>query len=283
MHGLALRLGVTDLVYEIHVRDTNLRVFVLIEHRSFRDRGLHDRLVRYSVHLAHGTRRRRSSAVTPVLAVVLYHGPGSLQLGPRLPKALTKLDANAAALIESLQPRLQCLTDQLHGSTEAELMTRNLTPLGLLTHLSLRCLPHCDPAETLAALDRWGPILRAVDTDVGPPIGREAIAKLGWYILHVTKTPVEDVHMALEKNLQRTENTFMSTAEKLRREGLAQGLTQGLTQGRTDTLLRQLNRRFGPVALGVETRLRSATSAELDRWTDRILDCETLEALFADD
>ncbi|MEO6595480.1 MAG: DUF4351 domain-containing protein [Planctomycetota bacterium] len=98
----------------------------------------------------------------------------------------------------------------------------------------------------------------------------------------MTETPVEDVHMALEKNLQRTEDTFMSAAEKLRREGLAQGLSQGLTQGRTETLLRQLNRRFGPLPTDLEARLRAATSAELDRWTDRILDSATLDGVFGD-
>ena len=67
------------------------RLFLVIEHRSHQDPGLHDTLVRYSVHLAHGPRRKRSSPPTPVLAVVLYHGPGSLDLRPQHPKRIASV------------------------------------------------------------------------------------------------------------------------------------------------------------------------------------------------
>jgi hypothetical protein len=122
-------------------------------------------------------------------------------------------------------------------------------------------------------------ILRAVDTDDGPPIGREAISKVGWYILHVNDTPAEDVHMAIEKHLQRPEETIMSTAERIRREGRA----EGRTEGRADTLLRLLNRRFGLLPAGTEPRVRAASAAELERWTDRILEAKTLADVFAAD
>ncbi|HEX5050631.1 MAG TPA: Rpn family recombination-promoting nuclease/putative transposase [Planctomycetota bacterium] len=295
VHGLGLRLGVTDIVYEVHMHGAKVRALVIVEHHSSRDRRLHDQVLRYSVYLAHGTRRRRSSPHAPVIAVVLHHGQGPPDLRPDLPAGIDELPAEAARLVEEMQPRLRCVTDNLSERSEAWILARGLTPLCTLNHLSLRFLRHFDPAQTIAALERWGPLLRAVDTDDGPPIGRDAIAKFGWYLLHVTETPVEDVHMALEKHLQREENTFMSTAEKLRREGmevgiqqgltqgLSQGLTQGLSQGRTETLLRQLNHRFGPLSPAIEHRLRTATTAELDRWTERILDCATLDAVFAED
>ena len=59
---------------------------------------------------------------------------------------------------------------------------------------------------------------------------KDAIEQFGWYLLHVNDTPAEDVHMTLEKNLQRREGTFMSTAEKLRREGHAEGRAATLLQ-----------------------------------------------------
>ena len=281
VHGLALRLGFTDLVYEVQLCATHRRVFVVIEHRSYRDAGLHDQVLRYGVHLAHALRAQSWSPRTPVIAVVVYHGPGAPELRPDL----SGFGPDVQALLEPLQPRIACITDHLSARTEAEILARDLTPLGKLTHLSLRFLPHSDPGETLRALERWAPVLRAVDIDDGPPVGREAIATFGWYLLHVTETAVEDVHMALEKHLQREEHTFMSTAEQLRREGREQGVSEGRTEGRTEgraeTLLRLLTRRFGPLPPTIEPRLRAATNADLDRWTDRILDCPTLDAIFA--
>ena len=73
----------------------------------------------------------------------------------------------------------------------------------------------------------------------------------------------------------------MSTADKLRAEGLSQGLSQGRILGQAEALLRQMTRRFGPLPESVVSRVRSAAPAELDEWTDRILTAPTLEAVFA--
>lgn len=74
----------------------------------------------------------------------------------------------------------------------------------------------------------------------------------------------------------------MSTAEKLKREGRAEGLAEGLTKGRAETILRMLQRRFGTVPEDLAVRVHTGSPADLDRWTDRILDASSLADLFAD-
>lgn len=61
----------------------------------------------------------------------------------------------------------------------------------------------------------------------------------------------------------------MSTAEKLRTEGCVAALR------------RLLERRFGPLPDQVLTRLQTAEIAELDRWLDRVLDADSVDAVFA--
>ncbi|MFY9342446.1 MAG: hypothetical protein WAT39_08145 [Planctomycetota bacterium] len=92
--------------------------------------------------------------------------------------------------------------------------------------------------------------------------------------LHVNETPAEDVHMAIEKHLQRPEETIMSTAEKLESKGRA--------ATRIETLSRLLTRRFGPLPPDVEARVRAGTPADFDRWFDRVLDAPNLAGVFAD-
>ena len=87
--------------------------------------------------------------------------------------------------------------------------------------------------------------------------------------------------MAFSKNLQQPDTSIMTTAQRLRREGLEQGLTQGLTQGQAQTLVRQLTRRFGALAPDLLQGLQTATQAELDTWTDRVLDARSLHDVFA--
>jgi hypothetical protein len=71
----------------------------------------------------------------------------------------------------------------------------------------------------------------------------------------------------------------MSTAERLRKEGQAQGRNQQAIE----TVLRLLARRFGALPETIVHRVNAATLAELDRWTDRILDAKTLDDLFVVD
>ncbi|HEY0940602.1 MAG TPA: DUF4351 domain-containing protein [Steroidobacter sp.] len=45
-------------------------------------------------------------------------------------------------------------------------------------------------------------------------------------------------------------------------------------------MLRQLRRRFGELPEWVQPRLRQAPSEQLERWGERLLEVDTLDALF---
>ena len=68
-----------------------------------------------------------------------------------------------------------------------------------------------------------------------------------------------------------------------RRERRRQGRSEGRREGEATLLLRQLTHRFGELPAGVEARIRSADDANLQRWGVRLLDANTLDAVFADD
>ena len=77
----------------------------------------------------------------------------------------------------------------------------------------------------------------------------------------------------------------MTTGQRIRMEARAAGRSEGKTEGRTEEarrmLARLLNRRFGVSATDVDARLQAATLEQLEAWIDRILDAESLDALFA--
>ena len=62
--------------------------------------------------------------------------------------------------------------------------------------------------------------------------------------------------------------------------GLEQGLTAGRAQGEASLLERLLTRRFGPLPDEARSRLTSATPEQLQAWSDRILDAESLSEVF---
>ncbi len=65
-------------------------------------------------------------------------------------------------------------------------------------------------------------------------------------------------------------------------EGWEQGLEQGMLRGEAKLLRRQLFRRFGPLPASIETRLDTASEAELEAWGERLLDSTSLAEVFAE-
>ena len=76
------------------------------------------------------------------------------------------------------------------------------------------------------------------------------------------------------------EGSTVSYVSILERRGIEQGIEQGIELGERSVLIRQLTRRFGPLDEPTTTRLQQASAADLERWTENILDAETLDEVF---
>ncbi|MBM3379172.1 MAG: DUF4351 domain-containing protein [Betaproteobacteria bacterium] len=63
-------------------------------------------------------------------------------------------------------------------------------------------------------------------------------------------------------------------------QGMQQGMVQGMQQGEIAVMKRLLHKRFGELPEEVELRLHKATPEQLEVWTDRVLDAQTLEEVF---
>lgn len=67
--------------------------------------------------------------------------------------------------------------------------------------------------------------------------------------------------------------------EEGRVQGRAEGRVQGRSEGQAATLLRQLERRFGPLSESVRYQVQSATPELLDHWADAVLEADSLDAI----
>lgn len=100
------------------------------------------------------------------------------------------------------------------------------------------------------------------------------------YFLRTTEILPKELHAAFERVLQRPEDTIMSTAQRLMKEGEARGVALGEARGVARKLLSLLERRFGPLPESVLQRVQGASLPDLDRWFDRILDAKTRDEVF---
>jgi len=79
---------------------------------------------------------------------------------------------------------------------------------------------------------------------------------------------------------------YVTSIERLAKEegleqGLEQGREQGMVQGQLKVLKRLLARRFGDLPGRSLTVLEKAGPEDLERWTDRVLDANSLDEVFA--
>ncbi|MFW5724306.1 MAG: DUF4351 domain-containing protein [Halochromatium sp.] len=63
--------------------------------------------------------------------------------------------------------------------------------------------------------------------------------------------------------------------------GFGEGFGEGFDKGEAALLERQLRKRFGPLDADTEARLQAASSAEIERWAERIFDARQLADVFA--
>ena len=65
-------------------------------------------------------------------------------------------------------------------------------------------------------------------------------------------------------------------------EGKAAGIVEGEARGKAETLIHQLEHKFGELPGDVEQRVVQAGAEKLDRWTLRILDAKELGEVFGE-
>lgn len=75
---------------------------------------------------------------------------------------------------------------------------------------------------------------------------------------------------------------FALSREDGRNEGLVQGRAEGRIEGRAAMLRQLLELEFGPLDSETEARLRSASTSDLERWSERISSAESVARGFAE-
>jgi hypothetical protein len=159
--------------------------------------------------------------------------------------------------------------------SERGLQVLGLTDLACIALLFFRVLQDTDSKLAGAAFRRWRRPLLAV---AGSPTGREDLEALFSYLHATTDLDLEHLRQVLAEIHPRIEHAYMTTADRLRRQGIKEGTAKGIAT----TLRRQLKRRFGTLPESVLARIDAASKAEIDRYTDLVLTARTLDEIFAD-
>ena len=66
------------------------------------------------------------------------------------------------------------------------------------------------------------------------------------------------------------------------KKGRKEGLSEGRQKGEAEVVLRQLERKHGPLPAWAKERVRAADAERLLVWAERVLTAEGLDEIFAD-
>jgi hypothetical protein len=277
------RRTLCDLLFEVRtVQQQDLLLYVVLEHKSQGRRFDALQVLEQVVAVLRTHRREypREPHLPPVLPVVLHAGARPWT-SPTDVRELFDLARLPASLQRHL-PSLAFVLDDLHDVPPATLRQRALSVFGLCALSALQYLPRAarDERAFAAFLDGWHDVQEQAAQLGDAAGGRDLFDALVDYVYATSGLSVPAVQRQLAHRFRdpAMKKKFVSTAQQIRNEGRA----EGKAEGKAATLLRQIARRFGAPAADVVSRLQTATTDDLDRWADRILDATSLTDLFAD-
>ena len=264
-----LREREDDIIWRVRLNDSWLYVYLLIEFQSGNDPWMALRVMVYTGLLYQDLIKTGAVAtpakLPPVFPIVIYNGAGRWRAAREL-----------ADLIETLPPSLaryrpsQCYFLLDEGRVGED--------------------------ELAGADNTFGELIR-IESGPGPQDMRRIVERLGQRLQHprhdsLRRAIVVWLNRVVFKHLLRGENIpEINNLEELKimfgagvipwtERWKQEGQEQGQQQGGGDVLRRQLTRRFGPLPQWAEDRLTHAELQQLETWADKVLDAQTLEAVF---
>ncbi|WP_419741232.1 Rpn family recombination-promoting nuclease/putative transposase [Ruegeria sp.] len=276
----AARASQSDRLFEMRMAGGQpALIYTLLEHKSEPDPGTPLQLLGYMVRIwtrYAETRAARLRSLPVIVPMVFYHGARAWAVPQSFAETITS-DPDMSPFVPDF---CYLLNDLGHGPVAALSQDAELRAGLAALRYALRSEQATREILTL--------ILS------GLPEGGLLEGVVFRYIAERYDLPHRDMTAVLAETRDDGGATLMGTmAQAWHAEGLAEGLAageakglaegeaKGLATGKAKALTRLLTRRFGVLEEAARARIAAGSVADLDLWTDRLLEAPTLEAVFA--
>jgi hypothetical protein len=247
-------------------------VIWLLEHQRSEDWWMLERVFDTKRMMWSRWRQQHSEArhLPAIVPVVVYNGPRPWR-APRDMHALYGVSENVRTAIDPHVLSCTLFIDDLSAITDDDLRAR---PMDAYGRLCLFAMARAAGKDFLDRLHAWQRELRHLFESVDA----ERILSFLVYTSRVHRHADPDT---IRKRIAALVGPKQETAVQTFYEMVVQeGYEKGVAEQRA-ILLRQLGRRFGAVPEPIAARVAAATSPELERWFDRVLDAASLDDVFA--
>jgi predicted transposase/invertase (TIGR01784 family) len=279
----ALNRQYTDLQYSAKLRDGGeVRVCFLFEHQSsLPTEGLMGlRLLSYQVGIWEDLHRDHPNAkkLPMIIPIVMYHGDRPWS-EPRPFDALLDIPDSVRPAVEPYLVRFSYVLHDLSKISDDEL--RAGARRTALSKLASMCFKYARTrADFIKILSGWMGVAREV---ARAPNGLAALEQVMRYILKVNEhVEQKALEALLESEIgPEAKDIVVTLIEQGRQAGRQEGRQESL-QRLQALLLRMLRRRFGDaVDSQVEQRVATASTEQLESWTEGVPSAATISELFA--
>ena len=245
-----LRVSHADSVFWTRRKDGGI-AHAIVEHKSFVDPRTPLQLAEYMTRIWRNHERQEGlrGKLPLIIPIVIFHGTARWNV----PLSLRDMvDSSEDPFEYTLLDLRRTPFEDLPSDPQAR------SGLGLLKYVFDEDPPHDHLVEIMKNLSELKP--EAMDYMVEHyQLAGEALERL-----------------LREADPQLLERLMPTVAEAWKEEGRA----EGLVQGKAETLLRQLERRFGAVPEESRTRVLAASVEDLDAWLDAFVSASSLDDIF---
>lgn len=265
----SLRKHFSDLLYSAHHQAQDIKIYLLVEHKSSPDAWVPLQLLRYLVRIWELHRKQNpKQPLPPVIPLVLYHGRTRWH-GPEDFRALFgPADAALAAYIPSFRHEFCDMALPEPAAVKGAVLSR-------LVLLALRRIFDPQPKQALAEIL---PLVREI---LNRDTALEMLEVLLRYYVQATQELDEhDIHELLTQTADGEDamQTFIDRyIEQGREQGVFIGRQEGRQEGQQEVLLRQMTRKFGSLTPAQRRLIQQADGETLLRWSEQLLFAATAE------
>ncbi|ABK45278.1 conserved hypothetical protein [Magnetococcus marinus MC-1] len=254
------REHLTDRLFRVKSREGKAAyIYTLVEHKSYNDEWVAFQLLRYMVRIWERLIQKKMQKLPPIVPLVVYHGAREW-----------KVPNHFSALIEADESLLPHLLDFSFAVTDLGRVEDDALSEDTRLRAALMAMKYAfQGAEGVVVFPQIGK-----GTQGDPDFAKLVLRYLIQTYRGMTMADVQAY----------AEEAFPGEAEEyaslFAREMMSKGRQEGRQEGEAALLLRQLHRCFGELPAWVEEKIQNSGVEQIEVWTDRVFDGESLESVF---
>ena len=251
-----LREHFSDILYTVQFRGTELHIYLLFEHKSYREPLVALQILRYKVKIweQYVKKHPKAAKIPPVFPMLLYHGRNKWSV-PRNFQAIVKQsgDGLLKKYIPEFSYRLCDIShlpdDKIRGDV-----------LGKMVLLVAKYVFRPDLREKLPE------ILSLLHAVADRRTALEILEVLLRYVVRATEKFDEGDIIEIMEQTSMGDDIMQTFIDKY----INQGIGQGIQQGEARILLRQMEARFGKLPPWIMEKIRHADTESIESWSLRL-------------